>query len=104
MVCRAKIPLIKSVSFKKAVEISRTQEICTEFTHMQYIIWVNSVQISWVLKISMAFLKETDFSTLSSDISKNTYHVKIKQKSVYTHGNRTLTMPDIHYSVLHKTS
>ena len=61
MVCRAKIPLIKSVSFKKAVEISSTQEIFTEFTHIQYIIWINSVQISWVLEISAAFLKETDF-------------------------------------------
>ena len=27
----------------------------------EYIIWVNSVQISWVLEISTAFLKETDF-------------------------------------------
>ena len=53
---------LKSVSFKKTVEISSTQEICTEFTHIQYIIWVNSVQISWVLEISTAFLKETDFN------------------------------------------
>ena len=39
---------LKSVSFKKAVEISSTQEICTEFTHIIYCIWVNSVQISLV--------------------------------------------------------
>ena len=52
---------VKSVSFKKAVEISSTQEICTEFTHIIYCIWVNSVQISWVLDIYTAFLKETDF-------------------------------------------
>ena len=51
--------VLKSVFFKKSVEISSTQEICTEFTHIQYIIWVNSVQISWVLEISTAFLKET---------------------------------------------
>ena len=43
-------------------EISSTQEICKGFTHIIYCIWVNSVQISWVLEISMAFLKETDFS------------------------------------------
>ena len=53
---------LKSVSFKKTVEISSTQEICAEFTHLQYIILVNSVQISWVLEISTVFLKETDFS------------------------------------------
>ena len=52
---------LKSVSFKKTVEISSTQEICTEFTHIIYCKWVNSVQISWVLEISTVFLKETDF-------------------------------------------
>ena len=53
---------LKSVSFKKTVKISSTQEICTEFTHIIYCKWVNSVQISWVLEISTVFLKETDFN------------------------------------------
>ena len=57
-----RVCFLKSVSFKKTVEISSTQEICTEFTHIIYCKWVNSVQISWVLEISTVFLKETDFS------------------------------------------
>ena len=56
---------LKSVSFKKAVEISSTQEIGTEFTHFIYCTWVNSVQISWVLEISTVFLKETDFKRIN---------------------------------------
>ena len=49
--------LLKSVSFKKPVEISSTHEICPEFTqHIGPMCWVNSVQIS------TGFLKETDFS------------------------------------------
>ena len=56
--------LLKSVSFKKAVEISSTHEICSEFTqHIGPMCWVNSVQISWALEISTGFLKETDFSS-----------------------------------------
>ena len=39
---------------------------------MQYIIWVNSVQISWVLEISTAFLKETDFSLFRENEKRHT--------------------------------
>ena len=64
------IQYLKSVSFKKAVEISSTQEIFTEFAHIIYCIWINSVQISWVHEISTAFLKEIDFNRKQHGLRK----------------------------------
>ena len=44
--------------------------------------WVNSVQISWVLEISMGFLKETDFTVV---IQKKTLQNSIFTKPLRRH-------------------